>query len=207
MTLLTAVDLHLWRGERHVLRGVSFAADAGQCVQVGGANGAGKTSLLRALCGLLPLAGGDVRWRDVELRRDPAALHRESAYAGHQLGLKAELSALENLQFLCGLRGRSSGQELSAALSRVGLDGELQQRQLRELSAGQQRRVALARVIAQGATLWLLDEPAANLDVQGQALLHQALAEHLRAGGVGVVATHQPLNLPDSALLPLELAA
>jgi len=207
MPLLTAVDLHLWRGERHVLRGVSFAADAGQCVQVGGANGAGKTSLLRALCGLLPLAGGEVRWRDTDLQRDAAPLHRESAYIGHQLGLKAELSPLENLRFLCGLHGRFMEQPLSAALSRVGVDGTLQHRQLRELSAGQQRRVALARVIAQGAALWLLDEPAANLDAEGQALLQQLLTEHLRAGGVCVVATHQPLNLPGAVVVPLELAA
>jgi heme exporter protein A len=207
MTLLDAVDLHLWRGERHVLRGISFAASAGQCVQVGGANGAGKTSLLRALCGLLPLAGGAVRWRDVDLRGNPAALHSETAYAGHQLGLKAELSALENLRFLCGLRGRGSPEALSTALARVGLEGELQLRQLRELSAGQQRRVVLARVMAQGAALWLLDEPAAHLDAQGQAMLHQALAGHLREGGVCVVATHQPLNLPAASLVALELAA
>lgn len=207
MTLLEAVDLHLWRGDRHVLRGVSFAASAGQCVQVGGANGAGKTSLLRALCGLLPLAGGALRWRDVDLRSDPAAVHSETAYAGHQLGLKAELSALENLRFLCGLRGRGSSGAVSTALARAGLEGPLQQRQLRELSAGQQRRVALARVMAQGAALWLLDEPAANLDVQGQALLHQAVAGHLRDGGVCVIATHQPLNLPSSSLVVLELAA
>jgi heme exporter protein A len=207
MMLLEARNLHLWRGETHVLRGVSLAVQTGQCLQLTGPNGAGKSSLLRVLCGLLPPAEGQLFWRDLDCTRELGPLQRECAYLGHLSGHKAELSARENLAYLCGLRRRCSSNDLDAALEAVGLAGAAQHRPLRQLSAGQQRRVALARVQLQRSTIWLLDEPIANLDTQGQELFHRLLASHLKDGGCAVVATHQPLSVPESALVRLELQA
>jgi heme exporter protein A len=207
MNLLEVRQLHLWRGELHVLRGVSFVAGAGQCVQLTGPNGAGKSTLLRAVAGLLPAAEGQVLWRGADCTRSPGDLQRECAYLGHLSGQKGELSAMENLAYLCGLRRRCADVELADALDAVGVSGGAQRRPLRQLSAGQQRRVSLARVRLQQAQLWLLDEPVSNLDLQGQGVFNSLLAAHLAGGGLAVIATHQPLAAPDAALLRLELAA
>jgi len=195
---ITAENLHLWRGEAHVLRGVSFSAGAGECLQVTGANGSGKTTLLRALCGLSPLEEGRVRWRGADIAADLPAYHGELAYLGHDNGLKGDLTAAENLRYAVGLRRRVSRDEISAALARAGVDAA-RGLPLRRLSAGQRRRVALARLPLMGAALWLLDEPGSNLDAAGQSLLAQLLGDHTSAGGVAVVATHQALELPSSA--------
>lgn len=205
MTLLEARQLHLWRGDIHVLRGVSLQVAAGQCLQLTGPNGAGKSSLLRVLCGLLPAADGQVLWRGADCSRDAMPLQRECSYLGHLSGHKGELSALENLAYLCGLRRHLDAAELEAALESVGLEGAAQRRPLRQLSAGQQRRVALARVLLQQSPLWLLDEPIANLDVYGQELFSRLLTRHLGGGGVALIATHQPLEVPEPVLLRLEL--
>jgi heme exporter protein A len=207
MTVLEIRQLHLWRGELHVLRGVSFAVGPGQCLQLTGPNGAGKSTLLRAVAGLLPMAEGQILWRGADCSRGAAALQRECAYLGHLSGQKGELSALENLAYLCGLRRPCGEAELSAALDGAGVPGAAQRRPLRQLSAGQQRRVSLARVRLQCAPLWLLDEPVSNLDTQGQSLFAAMLSAHLDAGGLAVIATHQPLPVAEPALLRLELAA
>jgi heme exporter protein A len=207
MNILEARQLHLWRGDLHVLRGLSLGVGAGQCLQLTGPNGAGKSTLLRVLCGLLPMAEGRVIWRGVDCSRDAAPLQRECAYLGHLSGHKAELSALENLAYLCGLRRACGPAELGDALDAVGLSGAAQRRPLRQLSAGQQRRVALARVQLQRSPLWLLDEPIANLDVHGQGIFNELLAAHLAAGGLALIATHQPLAVREPLLLPLELTA
>jgi heme exporter protein A len=205
MSLLSADNLHLWRGELHVLRGLSLRLDAGACLQVTGANGVGKSSLLRALCSLLPLEQGLVSWRGHDVRHDRHAYHRELAYLGHGTGLKADLSATENLQFSAGLRRALGAQQIAAALERVGM-GEQHARLARQMSAGQQRRVALARVLLCDCALWILDEPTANLDGRGQGLFAELLQEHLRAGGLALIATHQPLNLQAPHLNVLELS-
>ena len=195
---ITAENLHLWRGEAHVLRGVSFSVAAGECLQVTGANGSGKTTLLRALCGLAPLEEGRVSWRGADIAADLLAYHGELAYLGHDNGLKGDLTAAENLRYAVGLRRRVSRDQISAALAHAGVDGA-RGIPLRRLSAGQRRRVALARLPLMDAALWLLDEPGSNLDAAGQSLLAQLLGEHTSAGGVAVVATHQALELPSSA--------
>jgi heme exporter protein A len=205
MTLLNADNLHLWRGELHVLRGLSLRLDAGCCLQVTGANGVGKSSLLRALCGLLPLEQGQIQWRGQDVQRDRPAFHRELAYLGHATGLKSDLSASENLRYSAGLRRALTDGQISAALERVGM-GALHARLARQMSAGQQRRVALARVLLCDCALWILDEPTANLDGRGQGLFAELLQEHLEAGGLALFATHQPLQLPRPNLQVLELA-
>ena len=202
---LDADTLHLWRGDLHVLRGLSFSLDAGRCLQVTGANGAGKSSLLRALAGLLPLESGTVRWRGLDTHQDHFAFHGELAWLSHATALKADLSAQENLRFSAGLRRALGSSDIEKALERVGYTRS-DQRLARQMSAGQQRRVALARVLLLDCALWLLDEPTSNLDAGGQVMFGQVLHANLERGGLAVVATHQPLPLPAGLLQNLELS-
>jgi heme exporter protein A len=204
MNELTADNLQLWRGEQHVLRGICLAAAGGQCLQVTGANGAGKTTLLRALCGLVPLEQGRICWRGRDIVEDPAAFHSELSYLGHDNGLKADLTAAENLHYAAALRRRVRPQDIAAALARTGV-AEAAGQLLRRLSAGQRRRVALARLALTGGSLWVLDEPGSNLDERGQGLLAELIEGHLRAGGAAVVATHRMLDLPAAQLQSLTL--
>jgi len=204
MNDISAEDLHLWRGETHVLRGVSFAVGGGECLQVTGDNGSGKTTLLRALCGLVPLEAGRVCWRGIGIEADPAAYHSALAYLGHDNGLKGDLSAVENLYYGIGLRRRLTRAACADGLTRVGLAVPVDV-PLRHLSAGQRRRVALARLPLLDAALWVLDEPGSNLDAAGQALLAGLLQAHLAAGGTAVVATHHALEVSGGALRTLRL--
>jgi len=204
MSEISAENLHLWRGEVHVLRGLSFSLEAGQCLQVSGANGSGKTTLLRALCGLIPLESGRVYWRGEDIASDPSLYHAQLSYLGHENGLKGDLAVSENLRYGTGLRRRLRTGELSAALASVELPGYAGM-PLRWLSAGQRRRVALARLTLMDAALWILDEPGSNLDSAGQQLLHDLLERHLHSGGAAVVATHQQLRLEADRLHSLTL--
>jgi heme exporter protein A len=189
---LEAENLHLWRGEQHVLRGVAFALTTGECLQVVGANGAGKTTLLRTVAGLMYPEEGRVRWDGEDVRRDLRAFHGHLLYLGHEPPLKADLTARENLHYWMGTRRRLPESAIGAALSRVGA-GVLGDRLVRTLSAGQRRRVALAGLTLSLASLWLLDEPTTNLDSEGQELVGALIAEHLAGGGLALAAVHHEL--------------
>jgi heme exporter protein A len=202
---LKASDLHLWRGDLQVLRGVSIGLQSGQCLQVTGPNGAGKSTLLRALCGLLPLESGQVSWNQLDTLADPLSFHAALAYLGHHTALKAELTARENLLYAVGMRRVVTAAQAGHSLATVGLPVDHCDRLVRQMSAGQQRRVALARVALQAAPLWILDEPTSNLDSDGQAMFAQLLDGHLRANGLAIVATHHPLQLSAGSLTRLEL--
>lgn len=193
--MLEVSELHLWRGDRHLLRGLNLALGPGQALQLLWPNGTGKTSLLRAIAGFIHPESGQVRWKGQAITADRDAFHRDLAYQGHETGLKADLSATENLRFACALRNGASAGQIQHALVNLGLQGLRADQPVRSLSAGQQRRVALARVLLWDASLWLLDEPAANLDASGQQILCDLLALHLRGGGMAVLAAHQALPL------------
>jgi heme exporter protein A len=201
--MLRVAGLHLWRGDRHVLRGVSFEGTAGQCVLLTGRNGAGKTSLIRVIAGLLDAEEGEVSWRGAPVRRRVHDFHAELAYLGHEPPLKGDLTSRENLRFSVGIRRQVSGEEIDAALSRTGAHG-FADRPVRTLSAGQRRRVALAGVLLANAVLWLLDEPTTNLDSDGQQLVAELIGEQLARQGLVVAAVHHALEVA-GPVLKLEL--
>ena len=201
---LEGEKIHLWRGERHVLRGVSFRVTGGECLQLTGPNGAGKTSLLRTICGLSYPEAGAIHWRGEDVRRDLPAFHAEMAYLGHEPPLKMEFTARENLTYWIGVRRRLTRAELDQKLERVG--GERwADRPVHTLSAGQKRRVALAGLLLMNVPLWLLDEPTTHLDVDGQRLVGTLLDEHLAGGGLAVAAVHHALMVSERTLRSLEL--
>lgn len=194
--LLSAEKLRVYRGDRCLFSDVEFALDAGQILLIAGANGSGKTSLLRAIAGLLDPEAGDIRWRGQSTRADSQGFRAELGWLAHRLGLKSDLTVEENLHFDAGLRGQRLGLvDYGQILSRLGLSG-LATRPVGTLSAGQQRRVALSRLVASGSTLWLMDEPFTHLDSSGQSQVAEVLGEHLAGGGAAVVATHHPIELP-----------
>ncbi|HUG72508.1 MAG TPA: cytochrome c biogenesis heme-transporting ATPase CcmA [Steroidobacteraceae bacterium] len=194
--MLEVTELHLWRGDRHLLRGLGFRVEAGQLLQLLWPNGTGKTSLLRCIAGFLHPEEGSIAWQGASVRADPVAFHWAVAYLGHETALKDDLTPFENLRYACALRTHHQPDQLRTALDAAGLGAIDPQLPVRNLSAGQKRRVALARLALWDATLWLLDEPAANLDAQGQAVFERLLGAHLAAGGAAIVATHRAVELP-----------
>jgi len=201
--LLQARGLRFARNDEPVFGPLDFSVDAGEALLVQGDNGAGKTTLLRVLAGLLRADGGEV---DIDGERARASRRsRAIAYLGHLPGLKADLSALENLNFLCGLQGRRRGQLPGHAMAIVGLSG-YEDALARQLSAGQKKRLSLARLWLSPAPLWLLDEPYANLDLAGIELVNRMVQAHLRSGGAALVTTHGAYAAPPvrTRLLVLE---
>ena len=203
---LNGENVHLWRGDHHVLRGVRFEVRGGECLQLTGANGSGKTTLLRTVCGLAYPEAGEIRWGGEDIRKDLHSFHAQLAYLGHEPPLKAELSARENLRYWIGVRRPLTREEIEQALGRVGAE-QWAERPARTLSAGQKRRAALAGLTLMRVPLWLLDEPTTNLDAEGQKLVGALIDEHLQAGGVAVAAAHHELAVSSAqALRRLELA-
>jgi heme exporter protein A len=204
--LLSARGLAFARNELPVFGPLDFDVDAGEALLVQGDNGAGKTTLLRVLAGLLQVDAGRV---EIEGRAaEPALRARAIAFLGHLPALKADLTSLENLRFLCGLHGRRRGQLPAAAMAIAGLSG-YEDTPARQLSAGQRKRLSLARLWLSPAPLWLLDEPYANLDLEGLELVNRMVQAHLRAGGAAVLTTHGAYAAPPvrTRLLQLERAA
>lgn len=202
--LLEVRAIHLWRGERHLLRGVSFTLCPGQLLQVTGPNGVGKTSLLRAVCGLLPPESGEILWHGSPITEARAEFHDQLAYLAHSNALKADLTAMENLRYELRLRTQVADERIRERLASMGL-AECADLPARVLSAGQRRRLALTRLVLCAASLWVLDEPTTNLDAQGFAMMERLLAEHLHSGGAILVAAHQALLTAHPATSTLEL--
>jgi heme exporter protein A len=197
--------VHVWRGDRHVLKGTSFALAGGELLHIWGPNGVGKTTLLRVVCGLLRPEQGTVAWLGQSIATVRAEYQAALAYASHEPALKSDLTALENLRFTVGLKRRVSVLELRETLDKAGV-GACADLPTRVLSAGQRRRVAIARILAVRAPLWLLDEPYTNLDTRGAEFMSAMLEEHVDQGGCALVVAHHDLVL-GRPVRRLELAA
>ena len=202
--VLHVQSLECQRGESLLFSGISFELQAGQVLHIGGANGSGKTSLLRIVAGLGMASEGDVYWRGEAIRHCRSQYAAEMAYLGHHLGLKSELSVAENLRIGLALNGKSQDEAVwLRALARVGVRDKIDF-PVRTLSAGQRQRVALARLLAQEACFWILDEPFTALDATGIQWVQTLLNEHRLAGGMALLTSHQPVSL-EHGLLQLNL--
>jgi len=190
---LSGKDLCLLRGDRCLFQKLDFALKSGELLLVEGKNGCGKTSLLRAITGLLEFETGQIDWRGQSVLANHQAFRSDLVWLSHRVGFKGDLTLLENLSFETGLRA-TAGDLLESSLERLGLT-QLTRLPFRALSAGQQRRVALARMLMAKAPLWMMDEPFTNLDSGGQALVREVMAEHLARDGLCVVASHQNIEL------------
>ena len=206
---LIAENLACRRGERIVFAGVSFRLPAGGALLLTGANGSGKTSLLRILATLLPLAAGRLLWGTAPVDADIAEYRARLHYVGHQDAVKPGLTPRETLVFWAALRGldrRRAPVLADAALAAFAL-AEVADWPCRWLSAGQRRRLALARLLTVPASIWLLDEPTSALDHDNQGRLEGAIAAHRAEGGRIAVASHMPIDIADASILRLDAFA
>jgi heme exporter protein A len=193
--MLAAEGLALTRGNRPLFSDVSLAIEAGEALVLRGANGSGKTSLLRILAGLTVPDGGVIRWAGVAMRGLNAVRRHNTLYLGHTNALKDELTAAENLADALAFDGDAVDEKsCTAALARVGLGDRLEV-PVRRLSQGQKRRIGLARLSISKRRLWLLDEPTNALDQQGVSLFSDIVQRHLSSGGMACIATHLTLPL------------
>src|SRR3569833_2070110 len=193
--MLEVVDLACERGERRLFNGLNFALQTGELLYVHGANGSGKTTLLRTLCGLALPAAGEVRWNGTEIRRLGDEYHGRMMYIGHLNGIKDALTALENLRVRGRMRGVAANEERAMdALQRKELDA-CSELPGKALSQWQRRRLALARLLLDDSTLWILDEPFIALDVISVVRVQTLVGEHLDKGGMLMLTTHQEVEI------------
>ncbi len=194
------------RGDRRLFSDLNFAVKPGTFVQLTGANGSGKTSLLRIIAGLLMPESGEVRWQGAKIGSLAEEYSRSITYIGHRNGVKDELNSLENLRIASGMAGTPvSDAAAQQALATVGLSGR-EHLPVRFLSEGQRRRSALARLLTSNTKLWILDEVLASLDQAAGKLIDSVIGEHLSKGGIAIVATHQDLHISAGSFQRLELA-
>jgi heme exporter protein A len=199
--VLEASQVECQRGGRTLFRGLSLVLRGGESLRIAGANGSGKTSLLRILCGLLPPDAGAVRWQGEGIRVLREEYSRQLVYLGHAPAVKDELTPEENLRISSRLSGtKIPPEKIEAALARFAVPDTL----VKRLSQGQKRRAALARLcLSEAVPLWLLDEPFTALDVQGIGLLKELVETHTRRGGMVAYTTHQDPGIAASRVLEL----
>jgi len=197
----TGINLACWRGERPIFARLSFSLMPGGALLLRGPNGSGKSSLLHLLTGLARPETGEIRWRATPIADDLVAHRARLHFIGHLDAIKPTLTVAEMLDFWSVMR--RGGKVTESVLAYFDL-ARLAPVPCRSLSAGERKRVSLARLIASPADLWLLDEPTNNLDVAAAAALLRAIADHRKRGGYVVIATHVPLDISDSMTLSLE---
>ena len=201
--MLTASGLSCTRGERRLFTGLDLAVGPGEWLHVQGENGAGKTSLLRILASLSPPAEGEVSWRGAPIRTLAEDYRRDLLFLGHHGAVKEDLTPFENLRLAAQLDGSTLDDRAALeALARFGLRGR-EDLSVRFLSAGQKRRVLLARLAVRKAPLWILDEPFTALDVKAVDMLSGLIEAHLAANGLVILTSHQSMPLPNGKVLKL----
>ena len=192
---LEVKKLQCIRGDRELFTNLSFSIEASQLMMLEGRNGSGKTTLLRALCGLYMADQGEILWDNKSIKKQDEAYRRELLYLGHLNAIKPDLSVLENLRINSLLAGENAtDDELMGALDTIGLYA-FEDFPSSQLSQGQKRRVALARLLVSKAKLWILDEPFVALDVAAVELLQSIIAKHVDHGGMVILTTHQEVPL------------
>jgi heme exporter protein A len=201
---LAVTDLSLRREGRVIVSGLGFALAPGRALLLRGPNGVGKSTLLRALAGLLPIAGGAATLDGVDRRRDPEGFAERLAYAGHLDAVKPQLTVAENLRFWAAVFGGAPA-AVDGALAALGLAG-IADRPAGACSAGQKRRLGLARLLLAPRRLWLLDEPTVSLDAETTTAFAAIVAAHCAAGGMALIATHVDLGLAAAGTLRLDPA-
>jgi len=194
------------RGDRELFAELDLAIAPGEVLQIEGDNGTGKTTLLRAVCGLAPIEEGRVLWHGLDVMEAADEFLGALTYIGHTAGVKRDLTPIENLDTAIALTRAAPAVDPESALARLGLLA-LEHTPLRQLSAGQGRRVALARLLVIPTTLWVLDEPFTALDATGKSLVETMITEHCANGGLVLVSTHQPLALDGVRVHHLRLGA
>jgi len=203
--LLRAHGLECVRDDRVLFSDLGFELKPGGVLQLEGRNGSGKTSLLRILCGIRLPDSGSVTWGDRDIFRLGPEYHEHVAYVGHRDGVKQDLTALENLNMARGLGRPNPGLSLESALEKVDLYG-FEDSLARKLSAGQQRRLALARLLVTEAQLWILDEPFTSLDRHGIEVFESLLDTHTGNGGMAAFTTHHRVHLADARVQRINLS-
>lgn len=192
---LTINHLTLERNQQILLSDIHCTLQSGEYLQVEGTNGSGKSTLLRILAGLIEPQQGQILWQDQCIFANRDVYQQQLKYIGHQNGNKVNLTVFENLRVNAALSAQQANvHEIHDSIKKVGL-AHFENTLVNNLSAGQARRVSLARLLLQPAPLWILDEPTTALDAQGQDVLMMLLNHHLEKGGLAVIATHQPFTL------------
>ena len=206
--MLEVSDLACVRGERTLFTDLSFSLDSGTLLRIAGANGSGKTSLLRIICGLSLPADGEVRWKGEKIRALREDYWKNLVYIGHANALKDDLTAVENLGIGAALAGRTIGDAAALeALDQLGI-ARCAQLPVRVLSQGQRRRVTLARlIVCKASPLWVLDEPFTALDVAAVSLMERLIGEQLAGGGTIILTTHQEVTIASAAQQRIDLGA
>lgn len=203
--MLEVSNLTAIRDERVLFESLSFNIQPGELVQVEGRNGTGKTTLLRIISGLGERDEGSISWKSETIESSRDTYHQDLLFLGHQTGVKRELTAFENLDFYQSIHGNNTTREdIFQALTQVGLAGR-EEVPAGQLSAGQQRRVALARLWLSKQILWILDEPLTAIDKQGVKVLEALFLEHAQSGGIVLLTTHQDMFADNPILRKIKL--
>lgn len=203
--MFKAEEIECVKGYDSLFKDVSFELNPGEILQIQGTNGSGKTSLLRILTGLSQAAAGEVFWQQQNIEDEPETFNKNLIYIGHKNGLKAELSALENLDLVRQYLGQTNSISSQQAIETVGLAG-YEHILAHQLSAGQKRRVTLARLHLNKAPLWILDEPTTAIDVDGVSEFEHTIEAHVQNGGMVILTTHQNLSFGRATMQSLSLS-